>query len=149
MCLHSGNPAPHGPCAMHKYGAGTRCSSSSKSCCFDLGWCRPYVALKASHEAVRSSYHRGLHRQLPPGPTHLQQGWQGGAPCLTGHLALPACNTQSLPCIDRRAMLQPCQASHTLPNPACMYITTNEAYRKSLHQYCVQHARPVGGAACN
>ncbi len=150
MCLHCKSPAAHVPCADAQVWSRHKCSSSCKARCFNFGLCRPYTALKASYAAVRSSYHRELRRQLPPGPTHLQQGWQGGAPCLTGHLALPADNTQSLPCIDRRVMLQPCQASlQTLANPVCMYITTNEACRKSLQENCVQHARPVGGGAAD
>ena len=100
-------------------------SSLCKACCVDLELCSPHAALTASYEAVRSSYRKELHRQLPPGPTHLQQGWQGGAPCLTGHLALPADNPRFLPCINRRAMLQSCQASlEPLANPVCMYIAT-------------------------
>lgn len=123
-CACTGKVQQHlSPVLMQWYGAGTRCSSSCKFAVSIL--CRPYTALKASFEAVRSSYHRGLHRQLPPGPTRLQQGWQGGPPCLTGHLALPADSTQSLPCIDRRALLQPCQESlHTLPNPVCICSAT-------------------------
>ena len=78
-CVYTAKNQQHmSPVLMHKYGAGTECSISCKSCCFDIGLCRPYKALQASYEQSGARTTENFIGNHPQGPHICSRGGKGG-----------------------------------------------------------------------